>query len=53
MQYYTRYSDPPKKCAMVAHFYETVAHFFARHTKTGQLCSIVTDGHTPVTTSNV
>ena len=28
LQYYRALTGKPKKCAMVAHFYETVAHYF-------------------------
>lgn len=38
LQYYRALTGKPKKCARVAHFYETVAHYFGCKLISGQLC---------------
>ena len=38
VQYYEVIVCPPKKCAMVAHFYETIAHFFGEPPKSWHFC---------------
>ena len=38
LQYYEVNVCPPKKCAMVAHFYESIAHFFGEPPKSWHFC---------------
>jgi hypothetical protein len=38
LQYYGALAGPPKMCATVAHFYETVTHYFGGKPISGQLC---------------
>jgi hypothetical protein len=38
LQYYGAHAGQPKMCATVAHFYETVAHYFGYKPISGQFC---------------
>ncbi len=40
LQYYAAFYNRPKKCATVAHFYETIAHFFGKTAETNHFCTI-------------